>query len=139
MSLGQAQTGQQRSIPKAANMKAADNRKVVFKNMGNNHAYPMMWADTVTMSGTSLVLASGIAFHGMELASNGNITCVANGTAPTAPLYIDKDTALNIVYIKSASSYVGDVDVQVMFGGNAPAGFIAEYACRANTGATKNF
>ena len=141
--LGQAQTGSVRSIPKAANMKASDSKKIVFKNMGNNHAYPMMWAETVAMTGgADVVLASGIEFHGMDLASYANVIATPagpNAAAGTDVMYITKDTGNNIVTLGCAGTYTGNVDVQYILGGNADAGFIADFDCRANTGAVKNF
>lgn len=136
--VGQAQTGQRKSIPKVANIKADDGKKLIFKNVGNNHAYPMIWADTITMSGTEVVVASGVVFHGMDLASYGNITATSRGSL-SAPLYVTRDTVNNIVKIESTASVTADVDVQIILGTNADARFIESYVCRGNNGAVKNF
>lgn len=127
---GQALTGQRSSTPKSANVKASDDKKVLWKQMGNNHAYPMLWADAVTMSGTSHVVASGIKFHGMDVATYANITATAR-VSHAAPLYVERDTVNNIVTIKSTASVVGVVDVQFILGSNAAEGFIADYKCRS--------
>lgn len=141
MTLGQAQTGQVRSIPKAANMKASDSKKIVFKNMGNNHSYPMMWTDMVDMDGVSeVVVASGITFHGMDLASYAAVIVTPQfDGGESLGFTVVKDTGLNTVTVKSSAPGSGEVAVQFTLGGNAAEGFIEDFACRANTGAVKNF
>jgi hypothetical protein len=120
-------------------MKASDSRKVVFKNMGNNHAYPMMWVDNVTFTAaTEVVVASGIAFHGMTLADYAAVI-VTPQFDTTATFCVIKDTGANTITVKSSASVTGDVAVQFTLGGNADQGYIDDYACRANTGAVKNF
>ena len=136
--VGQALTGKRASIPKIANIKADDSKKMIFKNVGNNHAYPMIWADTVTMSGSAVVVASGVTFHGMDLATYGNITVTPRSEVAT-PIYVTRDTVENVVQIESTASVTADFDVQVILGANADARFIESYACRGNTGAVKNF
>lgn len=135
---GQAQTGRRKSTPKSANMKADDSRKIVWKNVGNNHNYPMIWGDTVTMSGTEVVVASGVEFHGMDLATYGNIT-VTPRSEVTTPIYVTRDTVENVVKIESTASVTADFDVQFMLGANADARYIESYVCRGNRGAVKNF
>ncbi len=135
--VGQAQTGQRKSIPKVVNMKADDSKKIVWKNAGNNHNYPMIWGDTVTMSGTEVVVASGVTFHGMTLAENGNVVATPRGQVDS--YYISRDTASNVVKIESTGSVEADFDVQFMLGANADARYIENYVCRGNNGAVKNF
>lgn len=136
--VGQAQTGQRKSIPKAANMKADDSRKIVWKNVGNNHNYPMVWADVASMDGTEVVVASGVSFHGMDLATYGNVVATPRSAVAT-PYYVTKDTVNNVVKIESTASVTTDFDVQFMLGANADARYIENYVCRGNTGAVKNF
>jgi len=77
--LGQAQVGHSpvglRSTPKLTRINGDDNLKVIWKNMGNNHTYPLLWgSEHAVLSGvTTITLASGIKFHGMELATYGNV------------------------------------------------------------------
>jgi hypothetical protein len=124
--VGQAQVGKRSSIPKIVNIKADDNTKLIFKNVGNNHAYPMIWADKITMSGTEVVLASGVKFHGYDLASYGSITATPSSAVST-PYYITRDTVNNVVKIESTGSVNSDFDVQIILGDNAPARFIEKY------------
>jgi hypothetical protein len=139
--VGQAQTGKGKSIPKVTSIKADDALKLVYKNIGNNHSYPFIWADTVTVvSGTSeVVIASGVEFHGYQVATHGNIT--ASPLAQVDSWYIDKDTVNNVVKIV-ATGAVGadtDFDVKVILGEASDAGYVGNLACRGNTGVTKNF
>ena len=141
--LGKAQTGTRASTPKITKINADDSMKLVYKNMGNNHAVPFLWADTVTMlSGTaSIVIADGVKLHGRDLATYGNITAT-----PTASglgyLYVDKNTTTNVITIISSEqapySYtpgvVGvDIDIMYMMGAASDSRFIEDIFCRGNT------
>lgn len=140
--LGQAQTGTRSSTPKIVSIKGDDNLKVVYKNMGNNHTYPIMWADTVTMvsGATSVVVASGVKWHGLELATNGNVTATALGDT-NGYLYITKDTAANTVTVNSSAAVTTsggvDIDVKYMMGEASSARYIEDIFCRGNTGASQ--
>jgi len=114
--LGQAQVGLLRSTPKLTRINGDDNLKVIWRNMGNNHAYPFVWASTVTHSGTSTVLvASGTKFHGFDLVTYANVT-VTPLASPGSFYWVDKNADGNI-YIKSASSMSNvDFDVKYMLG-----------------------
>ena len=139
--VGQAQTGKGKSIPKVTSVKADDALKVVYKQIGNNHSYPFIWADTVTVvSGTSeAVIASGVEFHGYDLATYGNVTASPLGVV--ASWYIDKDTVNNIVKVVAESAVGADTnfDVKVVLGTNSTSRYIEDLACRGNTNVTKNF
>ena len=135
---GQALTGKRKSIPKTANIKADDGRKLIWKNVGNNHAYPMLWADVISMAGTEVVVASGVDFHGFTLAEHGSVVATPR-SAVTTPYYITRDTVNNVVKIESTVSVTADFDVQCMLGENADARYIEDYASRGNKGAVKNF
>ena len=135
---GQAQTGKRKSVPKSVNMKADDSRKIVWKNVGNNHNYPMIWGDTVTMSGTEVVVSSGVGFHGFTLAEHGNVVATPRSAVAT-PFYITRDTVSNVVKIESTGSVEADFDIQYMLGANADTRYIEDYVCRGNNGAVKNF
>lgn len=135
--LGQAQQGALKSTPKLTRINGDDNLKVIYRNLGNNHAYPFVWATAATMSGTDeVVLASGIKWHGYELATDAT-TVVTSVGEPTGVLYVEKDTANNIVTLKSTETEATGIDVDVMWmlGGDFTA---TGLACRGNTGAAQS-
>ena len=138
--VGQAQTGKGKSIPKVTSIKADDALKLVYKNVGNNHSYPFIWADTVTLldGESEVVVASGISFHGYDVATNGNVTVTPLGSVTS--FYVDKDTVNNVVKIVGAGHAADvDFDVKVILGEASAAGYVGDLACRGNTGVTKNF
>jgi hypothetical protein len=104
--------------------------------MGNNHAYPFVWGSYVDLAGgADTVVASGVKYHGMELADNCFVTAtVVSGTAD-GYIYIDKDTANNIITVKSTGSNSVGVDLIFMVGAE-PA--IEGIYCRGNTGAAQS-
>jgi len=115
--LGNAQTGLLKSTPKITRINGDDNLKVIYRNMGNNHAYPFIWGSTSLIAlGTDFVLASGIKFHGFELASYANVQLTVTSGTQTNPVYIEKDKANNIITIKSSGSGSVEVDVKFMIG-----------------------
>ena len=123
MSIGMPNTGKKKSIPKVADVKADDSKKLVYKKVGNNHNYPFIWADKVSIiAGTEVVVASGVSFHGFDLATYGNI--VATPLSQVDSWYIDKDTVNNVVKIVSTGSVTADFDVQFVLGENAPSRYI---------------
>jgi hypothetical protein len=136
--LGQAQTGTLSSIPKVCKVSGDDNMKMLWKNMGNNHNTPFLWGQTVTFSGTSYVVASGIKFHGSELASVANVTITPlTNFGTTARVYVEKDTALNKISIRSTATISASFDVQIMLGSTDPD--ISSISCRGNTGASPTY
>lgn len=122
--LGQAQVGLLRSTPKLTRINGDDNLKVIWKNMGNNHAYPLIWGSEhpVASGITSVVLASGVKFHGMDLASYANVQATPNWNAGAC--YITKDTTANTVTFTCATAGANDgsssVDVKYMLGASDP-------------------
>lgn len=114
--LGQAQTGLLRSTPKLTRINGDDNLKVIWRNMGNNHAYPFFWGDTFTVASgtTSVVLASGVKFHGFDLATYANVTVTPCYNA--GAFYITKDTTANTITLTVANAGPGDVDVKFALG-----------------------
>ena len=127
------QQGKLKSTPKMTRINGDDNMKAIYRNMGNNHAYPMLWANEVTHSGTeTVVLASGTKFHGYDLVSYANVTATPLSDPGTDRYWIDKN-ADGAVYIKSSGS-MSDVsfDVKIMLGENFD---YSVFACRGNTGA----
>lgn len=124
--VGQAQTGKLKSIPKKVSVRADDGKKVIWKDAGNNHAYPMIWADLISMDGTEAVVASGVEFHGFNLAEHGNVVATPRSVVAT-PFYITRDVVENVVKIESTASVTADFDVQLMLGENADARYIESY------------
>ena len=136
--LGQAQTGSRSSTPKITRINGDDNLKVIYKNMGNNHAYPFVWGDTVTHSGTETVIASGVKWHGIDLATNGNITDTPVSDPGAGRYWIEKNTATKVVIIKSSASMSNvDFDIKCMMGEASAARYIEAIYCRGNTGASQ--
>ena len=124
--------GALRSMPKLTRINGDDYLPLIYRNMGNNHAYPFIWAETLTFSGAGTqTLVSGVKFHGMAAADYAMVT--VGGTQNTNP-YFTKDSANNIITVGSAAS--GTVDVMVMIGYPTPD--IAALACRGNTGAAQS-
>lgn len=150
----QAQTGHTptdrpalRSIPKICRINGDDNSKVIFRNLGNNHAYPFLWADTFTIASgeASVVVASGIKFHGYDLVTYGNVTATplsaptASGAGALVGWYVEKDAINDRIYIKTTAG-VKDAglafDVKFMLGVDPD---IESIYCRGNRGAMPNF
>ena len=131
------QQGALKSIPKLTKINGDDHSKVIYRNLGNNHAYPFVWAATATMaSGTqSVLVASGIKWHGYDLASYA--TVVATPEADIGYVYVEKDTAANTITVKSSSTGSVDVSIGLMFmlGGDMS---VEGLYCRGNSGATQN-
>lgn len=124
--LGQAQVGHTpggpaggalRSTPKLTRINGDDNLKVIWRNMGNNHAYPFFWGDEFTLASgiTTITLASGVKFHGFDLATYCNITATPNWDAGS--WYFTKDTALNKITLtcKTAGADDGSSRFDVKF------------------------
>lgn len=125
------QQGTLRSIPKITRINGDDRYPVVYRNMGNNHAYPFIFAGQISGGADTYTVMSGVKLHGMEVASYSMVT--VGGTVGTAP-YVTKDTAANTVSITTAAS--GTVDYMVMVG-------LTDYSagsedCRGNTGAVQS-
>lgn len=145
MSKWQAQTGKLSSTPKLTNIKGDDSLCLVYRNLGNNHSYPFIWSDTITHSGTETLVASGVKFHGMQLATYGNITATPTSTTTSGVVtssgtaegyWINKDITNNMVYIKSTASMDNVAfDVMFMLGVNAN---VSSIYCRGNTGASQS-
>lgn len=142
MSIGQPNTGKKKSMPKVSDVKADDGLKLLYKKVGNNHNYPFFWADKVTVvSGTSeVVVASGVKFHGFDMATYGNV--IASPLSDVGSrYYIDKNTTTNVIKIMSTSAVADDVDfdVQVVLGENSTTRFIEGIYSHGTNTVTKNF
>ena len=102
--IGKAQTGLLKSTPKLTRINGDDNLKVIWRNMGNNHAYPFFWGDEFTMASgiKTVTLASGVKFHGFDLATYGNVTATPNWDAGS--WYFTKNTTTNVVTLTCANA-----------------------------------
>ena len=115
--LGNAQTGLLKSTPKITRINGDDNLKVIYRNLGNNHAYPFIWGSTSLVdTGADTVLASGIKFHGYELATYANVQLTVTSGTQNGWVYIERDTTNNILTIKSTGTNSVEVDVKFMLG-----------------------
>lgn len=131
------QQGKLKSMPKLTRINGDDHNKVIYRNLGNNHAYPFVWASVATMaSGTqSVLVASGIKWHGYELASSASVVATPEGAL--GYLTVAKDTGANTITITSSAAASGDTDIAVMFmlGGNME---VEGLFCRGNDGAAQS-
>jgi len=106
--------GKRKSTPKMTRINGDDNQKAIYRNLGNNHAYPFIWSGTVTHSGTSTDIASSIKFHGYDLATYGTVIITPIEDPGAVRYWVDKNTSTNVVSIKSSGN-MNNVDFDVMF------------------------
>jgi hypothetical protein len=132
------QQGSLRSMPKLTRINGDDDKKVVYRNMGNNHAYPFIWASTasVPVGSTELVVASGIKWHGYDLASYASVVATPDFNAYC---YVERDTTNNVLTLKCSAaptvSGVNNVDMMFMLGNEME---VEGLYCRGNHGATQS-
>lgn len=132
------QQGKLKSMPKLTRINGDDDKRVIYRNMGNNHAYPFIWASTAAMplNETSMVVASGIKWHGYDLASYAAVTCTANWNANC---WVVRDTDANTLtlHVSSAATVSGSnlVDMQFMLGNDLE---VEGLYCRGNHGAAQS-
>jgi hypothetical protein len=136
--LGQGQVGTLKSMPKLTKINGDDHSKVIYRNLGNNHAYPFIWATTATMpvGQSSVVVASGIKWHGYDLASYA--TVVATPEANLGSCYVAKNVLANTITVHTSSTAtVSGTTIGLMFmlGGDLE---VEGLSCRGNTGAAQN-
>jgi len=131
------QQGKLKSIPKLTRINGDDHSKVIYRNLGNNHAYPFIWASTAVMGDgeDTLVLASGIKWHGYDLATYASVVATPEGEL--GYLTVDKDTVSNVISISSSATANGDTNIAVvcMLGGEME---VEGLFCRGNSGATQS-
>ena len=136
-SLNIGQQGTLKSMPKLTRINGDDDKKAIYRNLGNNHAYPFVWATTATVSSgtSSVVVASGIKWHGYDLATYGTVVATPKGSL--GAFYTTADTSANTITFTCASAPSEDVDVALIFmlGNDLDA---TGLACRGNTGASQN-
>ena len=140
--LGQYQTGKLKSTSKMTAVKADDGRAILYKNMGNNHNYPMLWCDTLvlTASGSEVVVASGVSFHGNKLADTTACSIVFSpyGDPGDVRMYVDCDIDTNVVKIKSTGVMASDLTLKVMAFIGADAD-VSGLNCRGNVGSMPTY
>ena len=131
------QQGKLKSTPKLTRINGDDNDKVVFRNMGNNHAYPFIWATTATVADgdSTVVVASGIKWHGYDLATYASVVATPKGDLGYC--YTTADTNANTVTLTCSSAASGDTDVALLFMLGADFEAVGLY-CRGNDGATQS-
>ncbi len=117
--IGNAMPGTYNSMPKMVKVNADDSKTAIYRNMGNNHAYPMMFAGqfTVASGTTEETIMDSVTFHGFDLATYAKVTATPMSD-PGARVWIEKSTGANTVKIKVGSATSGDVvfDVLCMLG-----------------------
>lgn len=131
------QQGILKSTPKLTKINGDDSNKVIYRNLGNNHAYPFIWATTATVvSGTtSIVIADGIKWHGYNLAEHASVIATPKGNL--GYYYTTADTSANTITFNCETSAPGDTEVALMYmlGGEMD---VTGLACRGNTGAAQS-
>jgi hypothetical protein len=126
------QQGKLKSLQKLTKINGDDDKALIYRNMGNNHASPFLWAETLTFSGAGTqTLVSGVKFHGMKMADYCKVA--VSGPSGSNP-YVTKNSGANTITVTSSAA--GAVDVIVMVGLSPD---IEKLACRGNTGAQQMF
>lgn len=131
------QQGKLKSVPKIVRINGDDNKKVIYRNMGNNHAYPFVWASTAVMPAgdTSVVVASGIKWHGYNLSTYASVVATPKGDLGYC--YTTADTAADTITLVCSASAIEDIDVALMFmlGDDME---VEGLYCRGNVGAAQS-
>ena len=131
------QQGLLKSTPKLTKINGDDSNKVIYRNLGNNHAYPFVWATTATVASgtTSVVIADGIKWHGYNLAENASVVATPKGNLGYC--YTTANASANTITFNCETSAPGDTEVALMFmlGGEMD---VTGLACRGNTGAAQS-
>ena len=117
--LGNYQVGTLKSTPKLTKINGDDDVKVIWKNMGNQHAYPFVWAASATLASgiNTVTLVDSVKFHGLDLATYANVTVTPCFDA--GAVYITKDTVANTITctVETApGAGGGTLDVKYMLG-----------------------
>lgn len=113
---GQAQVGKLKSTPKQLKLSASDRAAALFKCMGNNYYVPFIWsAQAVVVSGTEeVIVASGVKFYDMDLASYANVTATPTSD-PGDRYWTEYDTVTNTIKIVIGSTVTDSVTFNVQF------------------------
>jgi hypothetical protein len=131
------QQGILKSTPKLTKINGDDSNKVIYRNLGNNHAYPFIWANTATVaSGTnSIVIANGIQWHGYNLAEHASVVATPKGNL--GYYYTTADTDANTITFNCETSAPGDTEVALIYMLGAEMN-VTGLASRGNTGAAQS-
>ena len=142
--LGQAQTvtstlGNLKSTPKLTKINGDDDKKVIYRNLGNNHAYPFIWASTVTLTSgigpRTETIADGIKWHGYDLATYASVVATPKGDV--GDFYTTADESANTITLTCKGTLSEDVEVALMFmlGDEM---VVEGLVCRGNIGAAQS-
>lgn len=132
------QQGTLKSIPKIVRINGDDDKKCIYRNMGNNHAYPFVWASTavVPLGTTEVVVASGIKWHGYDLATYASVTATPEFAAYC---YVTANTAANTITLHCSAaptvSGVQSVNLMFMLGNEIS---VEGLYCRGNEGVAQS-
>lgn len=118
-----------KSTPKLTNIKGDNSKSVIYRNIGNHHAHPFVWAETVTLSGTEVLLASGISFHGYDLAEYANVTITPLDDYESKRIWVEKDIDANTIKIKSSAAFSTPIKIDVKYMLGEPMS-VNEISCR---------
>ena len=104
-----------KSTPKFTKINADDVKKVIYKNMGNNHSYPLVWGTEVTVpaGATSVVIASGIKYHGYNLSEYATVVATPKGNL--GYFYTTANTGNNTITFNCQTAPGSDTDVALLF------------------------
>ena len=118
-SINVGQQGLLKSTPSKVLVKADDNYRVIYKNVGKDRNIPIVWSTThVVISGADTVIASGVELYGRDLASYASFAATVVSGTQDGYVYVSKDVSNNIVTLKSTGSNTVGVDVTWLLGEN---------------------
>ncbi len=79
----QGQTGLLKSTPKLTRINGDDALALIYRNMGNNHAYPFVWSETITVASAGVVGAETVPVGAENSTYNGGTTGIVVGFSVT--------------------------------------------------------
>ena len=138
--IGIGQQGLLKSKPKLTRINGDDDKAIVYRNLGNNHAYPFVFADSFTVASgiTTVVLASGVKFHGYDLATYCKVAVTPAFNA--GAFYVTKNTTSNVISFTCTNAGANDgsstVDALFMLGEDAA---VEGIYCRGTGNPAPNF
>jgi hypothetical protein len=106
--------------PKVVRVNAADNKAVLYRNLGNGRRLPFIWGDTFTLASgtTEVVVSSGVSFNEHDVSEAIMTVLPLTSSGAALSVYVDKDTDNNVVKLVSTSQPAVDCefDVLIMLG-----------------------
>jgi hypothetical protein len=116
-SINIGQQGLLRSTPTKVLVKADDNYRIVYRNVGKNKYIPLMWSTNHIMDGgADTVVASGISMYGLELALYSSFAVTVVSGTQDGYVYINKDVENNVITLMSTGSNTVGVDITWLLG-----------------------